>query len=143
MLVGVRARKRQCAHQGDDGQPCGATPQRDLPFCFWHDPERREEAQEARRLGGLRRKRETALSGAYDFEGLDDVPSIRRLLQIAALDSLALDNGVARNRTIIAAAAAAAKLLEVGELEARVEALEAAVQPHDAPQPVFDVEPVG
>jgi len=25
-------------------------------FCFWHSPEHAEEAEEARRLGGLRRR---------------------------------------------------------------------------------------
>ena len=40
-----------------------------------HSPEHAKEVQEARRLGGLRRKREVTLSGAYDFEGLGTVAS--------------------------------------------------------------------
>lgn len=99
----MRLRRRRCEHQGD-GHARGATPLRDRPYWFWHDPKRLEDAQEARHLGGLRRKREQTLAGAYDFEGLNDVPAIRRLLEIAALGSLSLENGVARNRTIITAA---------------------------------------
>ena len=48
-----------------------------------HSPEHAKEAQDARRLGGLRRKKEVMLSGAYDLEGLDTIAGIRRLLQIA------------------------------------------------------------
>ena len=43
---------------------------------------------EARRLGGLRRRREVAVSGAFDFVGLQNVPDIRRLLEVAMLDTL-------------------------------------------------------
>ena len=134
-------KRRSCEGKREQGDPCRQAPLRDRPFCFWHDPERRDEAQEARRLGGLRRKREHALAGAYDFEGLEEVGAIRRLLEVAALDCLALDNGVARNRTLIAAALAAAKLLETGELEDRVVALEASVGVKELPDPIFDRDP--
>jgi hypothetical protein len=40
---------------------------------------------------------------------------------------LALENSIARNRTIISAAAGAGKLFEAGDLHARLSAVEAAV----------------
>jgi hypothetical protein len=46
---------------------------------------------------------------------------------IATLDALGLENSIVRARVLISAALAAAKLLETGELEARIESLEAAV----------------
>jgi hypothetical protein len=109
------------------GRPCRATPLRDVPFCFWHAPDREEDAAEARRLGGLRRRREKALSGAFDFDGLGSVESIRRILEIATLDALGLENSIARARVLISAALAATKLLETGELEERIGTLEAAI----------------
>lgn len=109
-----------------DGRPCRAGPQRDRPFCFVHDPERAAEAAEARRLGGLRRRKEGTIAVAYDLPGLDSVEGIRRLLDIVVTDGLGLDNGIARLRVLIAAAGAATKLLEVGDIEARLAALEAA-----------------
>jgi len=84
---------------------------------------------EARRLGGLRRRKEKTVAGAYDIEGLDDVPKIRRLLEIAALDTLSLENSVARSRTLAYLAQVALKTLEVGEFETRLEALEATMGP--------------
>ena len=86
---------RACSQIKENGQPCGATPMRDSEFCFWHHPGFRQEAAEARRLGGLRR-REGALEGAYDFPGLKNVTDIRRYLEIAALDLLGLENSISR-----------------------------------------------
>jgi len=90
-----------------------------------HSPDQRA-ASEARRLGGLRRRRETAVSGAFVFNGLGTVADIRRLVEIAAVDALELENSNQRSRTLGVLAHAALKLLEVGELETRVDALERA-----------------
>ncbi len=103
-------------------------PLRERPYCFSHDPERAEEAAEARRLGGLRRRREGTIAVAYDLPGLDTVAGIRRLLDIVVTDGVGLENGIARLRVLIATATAAANLLKVGELEERLAALEAALE---------------
>jgi hypothetical protein len=94
-----------------------------------HDPEHAEEVQEARRLGGLRRRKEKITSGAYEFEGLGSVNQVRRLLEIAALDALGLENSIARSRTLAYLAQVSVKLLEVGELEDRVRAIESVLHP--------------
>jgi hypothetical protein len=94
-----------------------------------HDPEHATEMQEARRLGGLRRRKEKVTSGAYDLEGLNDIRQIRRLLEIAALDALGLENSIARSRTLAYLAQVSVKLLEVGELEERLRALESVLHP--------------
>ena len=87
-------------------------------FCFWHDPGTGAEAKEASRLGGLRRRRERALAAAFDVAGLGSAADIRRALEIAYLDTLNLDNSVARTRALVAVATAAMRLLEVEELRA-------------------------
>ena len=70
---------RACKALKDDGGHCQAPPLQDGDFCLMHSPEHAEEMAEARRLGGLRRRREKAVSGAYDFEGLADVGHRGRL----------------------------------------------------------------
>lgn len=120
--------RRRCEQLLPDGRPCRATPLRDQSFCFWHSPETEEQADEARRLGGIRRRREKAIAGAYDFAGLQSVESIRRLLELVTLDTLSLENSIARTRAVTSIASTATKLLEVGELEARLAALESAVR---------------
>jgi hypothetical protein len=80
--------------------------------------------QEARRLGGLRRKRESTISSAYQFESLDSVDGIRRIVLIAVLDALSMENSMSRVRTLAYLAQVALRMLEVGEIEERVAALE-------------------
>jgi hypothetical protein len=92
-----------------------------------HDPEYQTEVQEARRLGGIRKKREVTISGAYDLEGITTVEGIQRLVDIVIIDALGLDSSIPRGRLVLQAAQVAAMLLEVGELEERVKTLEAAV----------------
>ena len=121
---------------------CQAAPVKDGDHCFWHSPEYAEDVAEARRLGGLRRRREVAVSGAYEVNGLETVGDLRRLLVIASLDTLGLENSIARARTLGYLAGVAGKLLETGELEERLAALEAAHGQKTLPESVFDAEPV-
>ena len=116
--------RRSCSTVTSAGR-CRATPMREADHCFWHSPEHQDEVAEARRLGGQRRKRERIVSGVYDLEGLDTIPKIRRILEVAVLDTLGLENSINRSRALASLATAAARLLEAGELEERVEALEA------------------
>ncbi len=132
---------RQCIYKKEDGQMCQAAPVKEGDHCFWHSPEYAEDVAEARRLGGLRRRREVAVSGAYEFAGLENVSGIRRILEIAVLDTLGLENSIARARTLAYLAMAAIKLLDVGELEQRLAALEASVHGQKSlPESVFDAE---
>jgi hypothetical protein len=133
--------RRRCEFGKADGHSCGMAPLHDRPYCFAHDPERAAEAAEARRLGGLRRRKEGTVAVAYDLPGLDTVVGIRRVLDIVVTDGLGLDNGVQRLRVLIAAAGAATNLLKVGELEERVAALEAAVDREPADDVSFEVDP--
>src|SRR5664279_4561489 len=134
---------RRCEQVKEDGERCGANPMRDSAYCFWHSPDTRQEAEEARRLGGLRRRRERTVAGAYEFEGLEAVIDIRRLLEIAVLDTLSLENSVARSRALAYLAQTALKCLEAGELEDRLALLEATVRSRDvssAPEFDFDLD---
>ena len=131
--------RRTCMFVMPSGERCRAAPLREGRYCFVHDPDHADEAAEARRMGGLRRKREKTVAIAYDFQGLESVEQLRRVLEVAILDTLSLDNGVARNRALGALTMAGLKALEVGELEQRVAALEAAMGAGDA-RPVFDLD---
>jgi hypothetical protein len=133
--------RRRCTAVKSDGQACRMAPLHERPFCFAHDPERAAEAAEARRLGGLRRRKEGTIAVAYDLPGLDTVEGIRRLLDIAVVDGLSLDNSIARLRALISIATAATNLLKVAELEARLAALEAVHDRQPAePEPAFGDE---
>jgi hypothetical protein len=134
--------KRRCAARTTAGDSCAAAPMRDSAYCFWHAPEHEADRVEAQRLGRGRRRREVALGGVYEFEGVAALDGVGRLLDVAAFDTLELPNSVQRNRTLVAVAMAGLKVKEVAELEKRIEDLEAAHRgPHpDHPSP-FDQEP--
>ena len=112
--------------------PCKASPLRGEKYCFWHHPDHQGEAEQARKLGGQRRKREGALQGAYDLEGLDSVPGLRRVLELALFDTVNLENSLGRGRLLVAVAQAGARLLETGEQEQRLADVEAALGPRFA-----------
>ena len=139
-------RLRTCSFRKQDGGRCGATPMHEEEFCFFHHPEHKSDAAEARRLGGLRRRREKTLEGAYDLdEGFDTAKGIRRFVEIAALDLLGMEVSIGRANAMLRAALTAAKLLEVGELEGRLEALESAMRngrPSEPSSPHANHEPV-
>ena len=83
--------RRQCAFRLLSGEPCRMHPLRDSQFCWVHSPEHAEAVQEARRLGGLRRKRESTISNAYQFKSLNNINGIRRIVEVAILDTLAME----------------------------------------------------
>ena len=115
---------------------------RDEPFCFWHHPDHRADAAEARRLGGLRRRREKTIEGAYDLpNGLRSADAIRRVVEAVTFDLLGMESTIARANAILRAAGVAARLLETGELERRIADLEAALKDRSPePSSPFDVD---
>ena len=134
---------RLCAFRFPTGEPCHSPPLHDSEFCLMHSPEHAKEVQEARRIGGLHRKREATVAVAYDLEGLETVVGIRRLLQIAVTDTLGMENTIERSRTLTQLALAALRALETGVLEERLSVLDKAVhgqRSQPGVQSMFDFE---
>lgn len=135
--------RRQCAFRLPSGEPCRAAPLHDSQFCWAHSPEHAQEAQEARRLGGQRRKREVTLLGAYELEAVNTTSGIYRVLEIAILETLAMENTIARNRTLGYLIQVVLKAMEDADREERLAALEQVVHGKQIERepPIFDVEP--
>ena len=136
-----RTRRRSCTARKADGSPCGANPMIDQQFCFSHHPDYEQEAAAARRLGGLRRRREKTIEGAYDLNGLRSADDIQRVVEAITFDLLGMESTIARANAILRAAGVAARLLETGELERRIADLEAALKDRSPePSSPFDVD---
>ena len=104
---------------------------RDEPFCFWHAPETAEEAAEARRLGGLHRRKKRTVASIFGLGGLRTIEDLQGLLETITIENLVLENSISRNRTVGTFLTIGAKLLEVGELAERLAVLEAAIKPRE------------
>ena len=113
-----------CRALKPNGRPCQAPALRAGSACFWHAPESREAAAEARRLGGLRRRREGTVGGAYALEGFGTGTGLQRVLELALADTLELENSIPRTRALTHLVSVAARVKETTELEARLRALE-------------------
>ena len=134
--------RRTCAASKPNGERCRANPLRENVYCLMHDPDHAEDVAEARKLGGFRKRREVAVIGAYDLEGLDSLTFLERVLAIAMFDTLGLDNGFNRSRTLGYLVGIGSKLRQDGEVEQRLAALESTVQGQQVPaQSVFDAKP--
>ena len=118
------ASRHTCRALKGNGRPCRAPALHAGSACFWHAPESREDAAEARRLGGLRRRREGTVGGAYALEGFRTGADLQRVLELALADTLELENTVPRTRALTQLVAVAARVKETTELEARLRALE-------------------
>ena len=119
---------RACSYQMPEGRACRATPLRDQPFCFWHAPDTTDELAEARRMGGLHRRKKRTVATIYGFGGLRSIEDNQALLETIAIETLGLENSIARNRLVTSIVATGAKLIEVGELAGRVTAIEATLR---------------
>lgn len=115
---------RPCRALTRRNAPCRARPRHGGEYCFMHDPASREEAAQARQLGGKRRRREKTVRAAFAIADVHDLAGMQRVLEIAVLDTLALENSVARSRTIAYLVAVLLRWYEVADLNARLSMLE-------------------
>jgi hypothetical protein len=131
----------RCQFVKDTGEPCRAPALLDEEFCWFHSPNHTEEVAEARRVGGQKRRHQKAVVEIFDFHGLGTVPDIQQLLSSVCIDTLALDNSVPRTRALTYIIQTALKCLEVGDLEQRVAAMEAATTNRAlSPASDFDID---
>jgi hypothetical protein len=114
--------RRRCQAIGTKG-PCGMAPMRDSDWCFNHDPARAADRARARKLGGQRGNR-SAAGPAGDPVPLRTVADVLALVEQVVGDAYAMDLSAERCRVLLGAAGQAMKAIEVGEIEARLEALE-------------------
>jgi hypothetical protein len=94
-----------------------------------HSPEHAEAAMEARRAGGVNKRRESTLATVYEFDGLDSVEHIQRLFEIAGFEALALPAGPNKCRILVQVGLAGLRALGVGDHEERLQEIEAVLDP--------------
>jgi hypothetical protein len=118
-----------CKALNEKGQPCQTPPSIGDDLCFWHNPKYENQAAEARRAGGANHAREQTLKAVFAILGVKTIEDLQRVVDIATVGLLTLDNSVARNRALLNVATTGARLIEVGELAAKIEALGSVLEP--------------
>lgn len=118
-----------CRARRGDGHACRMRPLNGGEHCWSHDPDRAAEAAAARRRGGLHRRRARDLRQAYDIKGVRTLNDIARVVEIGLTETLELANSVARSRALFAGCAVLLRLFELGEIDDRLAALDAAFRP--------------
>jgi hypothetical protein len=100
---------------------------KEAAFCFWHSPDTADELAEARRTGGYHRRKKRTVATVFGFNGLRTIEDNQALLETVAVETLSLENSISRNTALTRMVVAGAKLIELRDLERRIEVLEAAV----------------
>ncbi len=117
---------QRCIHTKRNGQPCGGFALAGSRFCFAHDPQQATKRDEARRRGGKAGRVLTLSAADTSVRSLGDVVT---LIEDTIND---VRNGRMDSRTantIGYLANISIKAIEQSELEVRLEALEAVLEP--------------
>jgi hypothetical protein len=115
-------KQRQCAAKTAKGAQCAMPALKGGRYCWSHSPERKAEAQAARRLGGAHRKI-ARVSGDEPIV-IVNVADVLKLVNAVLADVWQLDNSAPRGRVLLACAETARAVLETSDLEQRIVALE-------------------
>lgn len=115
---------RRCQGLTKSGQPCEATPLTDRDWCFFHSPEHRELAREAR-LQGSELHRKNCLEEAKPLD-LSTTKGVLKTLSLVATATLKGDLDHRRANALAVICSTATRALQ-NRLEDRVAEIEAAV----------------
>lgn len=120
---------KRCKATTKSGQACSGWAIGGGDYCFTHDPSRGEARALARRTGGYNRK---APHGGGDPGAVPGqvrtLADVLAVLDYALRETLALENSIARGRLLVSIAAEFTNAIKTGELETRMQALEAALK---------------
>jgi len=123
----LKAVKRPCQARKPDGASCQAAALPGSDFCFFHDPDRADERRDAQSFGGSRNRMKTLSADAPDVK-IESCQDVVRLISetINQVRRGDLDPRVAN--AIGYLANVLIKAAEQGDLEKRIEDLEAALK---------------
>jgi Family of unknown function (DUF5763) len=111
-----------CKAKTTNGEPCAAKPNAS-GYCFAHDPELARKRTQARKLGGRNRRRVLNDTPFPDCD-VKTAQGLTAFVESVMRETWKLEASVARSRTLGYLAQVQKGIIEVGELEERVAAIE-------------------
>ena len=80
-------------------------------------------------MGGLHRRKKRTVATIYGFGGLRSIEDHQALLETVVIETMTLENSIARNSAVTRMIATGAKLIELDDLATRIAAIEATLGP--------------
>lgn len=97
---------------------------KDGEYCFTHSPDTRAKQAQARKKGGRNRHTPHAGDTSTIPAQIGSIADARAILNYTLRELLVMDNSIPRARALLQACELSHKSIEIGELEARIAALE-------------------
>lgn len=116
----------KCKAKTASGQPCKMQALKGGRFCFNHAPEAVAERAQARKRGGENRHTPHFADESILPKDVQSIDDARNLLTYTLQEVAGMDNTIARARVFLALFDGFIKSIEIGDIEARLQALEAA-----------------
>lgn len=123
----VMSVKKQCNAKTKQGKPCNASANSN-GFCFMHDATKGKERAIARRNGGLMRLTPHSANATLLPSEIRKIEDVFIILDYALRETIGLDNSINRGRLLVSIAHGFIEALKIGEIEARLEAVEIALK---------------
>ena len=115
----------KCQAKTKTGKPCSVPALTGRPYCFTHSPETRRAQAEARKRGGESRHTPHFADLSILPAKVESLQDAHGLLTYTLAEVVGMDNSIARARVLLALFDSFVKSFEIGELEKRIQALEA------------------
>jgi len=126
--------KKTCKGKTKSGAPCRMAPVGGGNFCFTHDKNSAAARALAHKTGGERTRADHGSDGALLPQAPRTINDAMIILDYTLRELLPLENSIQRARALIALVAGYIDALKVGELEARLAAIESALKSREAQQ---------
>ncbi len=115
--------KHKCKGKNKQGEQCRAYAN-ESGYCFMHDATKGKERAIARRKGGYATKQPHYAESSKLPHTIRSINDVLFVLDYALIEAVGLDNSIQRGRLLVSIAHGFIEALKVGELEARIEAVE-------------------
>jgi len=118
----------QCKGNTKSGAPCKVPTLKGKQYCFTHDPSTRRAQAVARKLGGENRHTPHFADASLLPANVSTLEDANKILGYTLAEVKGMDNSIGRARLLLSLFDSFVKSFEIGELEKRIQALEATIK---------------
>lgn len=118
----------KCTAKTSAGEPCKMQALKGSKYCFTHAPEVGAARAMARKAGGARHRLPHAGNNASIPARIRSIEEAMTILDYTLAEIIPMENSIQRGRLLIALCAGFVDALKVGEIEARLLAIENALK---------------